>query len=250
MAAPQTRMLSCASLTDFPNDIGAIRDLATMQWIRPVRFREAIEHLHANEGVSTFIEVGPSSHLTSFIEDTLRKRDFLAVATNDRRRSGLDQFLRSIGQLWTRGMSVDFTAMFRHRAISAVDPFATKPPEKAANRHRIVLNLQMPEMTLSDPIVAELRELTTRGRKSPTPQSANAEVSIPATPLQGIQTSAVQPGEVGASPTKEASREAYTPVAADLLFAHENLMREFLASQERTIDAVVASQLASQSREP
>ncbi len=57
---------------------GARRDPRTRG--QPVVFQRALPRgdpaPHENENVRTFVEVGPSNHLTSFVEDTLRKRTF------------------------------------------------------------------------------------------------------------------------------------------------------------------------------
>jgi acyl transferase domain-containing protein len=145
LSAPTKRLFSCSSLAEFPSDPDAIRKVAILQWYRGVRFRETIEHLYESEGVRVFVEVGPSSYLTAFIEDTLRKRDFLAVASNDRTRPGLEQLQRMLGRLWCQGFDIDFSPLYRHRSV---DPFDLNDGGGIRGRSRRtnkVLDLNMPK---------------------------------------------------------------------------------------------------------
>ncbi len=217
ITAPKFPLFSCASLGFFPGEPGAIRELAASQWFSSVRFREAILHLYENENVRTFVEVGPGNHLTSFIEDTLRKKEFLAVASNERTRPGLEQLLRMLGQLWCRGTSVDFAPLFRHRAIT---PFAEPPPKKISRTNR-VLEVYMPIMSLDDDIVRDVR--------------AQVGLTRPAA-SNGVPRPAGMPGPASLPPPPAATGWAATDAA---MIAHEQLMQEFLASQQRGIEALL-----------
>ncbi len=157
VSAPTKRLFSCSSLTEFPSDPDAIREMATLQWYRRVRFREAIEHLYEREGVRVFVEVGPSSYLTAFIEDTLRKREFLAVASNDRTRSGLEQLQRMLGRLWCQGFDIDFSPLYRYRRVEPFDFNDDGGARERPSRTNKVLNLNMPNMILPDDLARELR---------------------------------------------------------------------------------------------
>jgi acyl transferase domain-containing protein len=230
ITAPEHPLFSCASLGMFPSEPGAIRELAASQWFSSVRFREAILHLHEKENVRTFVEVGPSNHLTSFIEDTLRKKDFFAVASNERTRPGLEQLQRMLGQLWCRGFSVDFTPFFRHRAIR---PFAEPPPKKVSRTNR-VLETYMPVMSLDDSLVQEVRAQVglggaTNGAPRPAPASATAPSPVAA---------AVPSTQLAAPAVSAPALGGWTATDAAMI-AHEQLMQEFLASQRRSIEALL-----------
>ncbi len=219
ISAPTKRLFSCSSLSDFPSDPEAIHQTATLQWYRPVRFREAIEHLYENEGVRVFVEVGPSSYLTAFIEDTLRKRAFLAVASNDRIRPGLEQLQRMLGRLWCQGFEIDFSPLYRYRRIEPFD-FSDGGGNRArSSRTNKVLNLNMPNMILPDDLARELRE---KAKFADTGQNQEAITST--------------------LPQYKAPRGSVTAPrdsAAEALIAHEQLMQEFLASQQRCIEALL-----------
>ena len=220
ITAPELPLFSCASLGMFPSDPGAIRELAASQWFSSVRFREAILHLYEKEDVRIFVEVGPSNHLTSFIEDTLRKRDFFAVASNERTRPGLEQLQRLLAQLWCRGMAVDFAPLFRHRAIT---PFAEPPPKKVSRTNRL-LEVTMPIMSLADDLVSEVRTRAGLDRPAGGP---------PARPVVSVAPPAGPPAAAPSGPPPPWA-------AADAaMIAHEQLMQEFLAGQQRSMEALL-----------
>ena len=111
--APKHKLISCASLGAFPADPDGVRDFPSANGERPSAFRETIERLYDEEGVRFFIEIGPSAHLTGFVEDTLRKREFLALASNEKTRPALEQIQRLLAQLWCRGFALDFSPLYR-----------------------------------------------------------------------------------------------------------------------------------------
>lgn len=195
---PVHPLISCANLVRFPDAPAEIRSLSASQWCLPVRFRETIERLFDEEGVRFFIEIGPSAVLTAFVEDTLRKRDFVAVATNDRARPGLEHLQRTLGQLWCRGLDIDFKRFYLRRPPFV---FPSPAPMRPASKANKPLNLLLPRMQLDDEVVAEIRS-----RHRP---------SVP---------------DSGASPLP----------AAGVIAAHEQLMQEFLASQQRMIEGLLA----------
>jgi acyl transferase domain-containing protein len=95
--------LTCSAIPLFP---AAIRDNMAAQWTSSVRFREAVEALYA-EGVRAFIEVGPGSKLTAFVEDTLRGRPHLAASTSSAHRDDLSQLQLLLAALHAHGVAVD-----------------------------------------------------------------------------------------------------------------------------------------------
>jgi acyl transferase domain-containing protein len=103
-------LYSCVTAAPFPEDPLEIRRLVELQWVRPVRFRETIEKLYA-QGIRCFVEIGPASHLTSFIHNTLRGRQHVALATNHKSRRGLQQLLQALGHLFVLGHDLELDAL-------------------------------------------------------------------------------------------------------------------------------------------
>jgi acyl transferase domain-containing protein len=50
------------------------------------------------------------------VNDILAGRDYVAVATNQRKRPGVDQFLMVLGQLWVNRKPVALGKLFEQRA--------------------------------------------------------------------------------------------------------------------------------------
>lgn len=85
---------------------------STAHWTRhvrqPVRFADAVDELQ-NEGVSAFVEVGPSAVLSTHVPGS--------IATS----SQVNKLLDTLGQLWVRGVPVDWRAVFKGTEANRVD---------------------------------------------------------------------------------------------------------------------------------
>ena len=154
-----TPVVSCATCEIFPTDPAQIRALAAQQWCLRVRFRETVEYLYGL-GVRAFVEVGPSSNLTSFVEDTLRGRDVLAVASNSRRRRGLEQFQTCLARLFVQGCNLDLAALYQHRSPLSASELARGPGAAL----KPTLKLELPRLQLAGPLLEKIR-----GRALPVP---------------------------------------------------------------------------------
>ena len=120
LRAPRVPLYSCASTRLFPGTAAAVRKLAAAQWSQPVRFRETIEQMVA-DGVDCFVEVGPSGNLTAFVNDIPAGRAQTAIASNLRRRDGVEQLLTVLAQLYASGRRVRLDSLFAGRRIARVD---------------------------------------------------------------------------------------------------------------------------------
>ncbi|MET8993507.1 acyltransferase domain-containing protein, partial [Nonomuraea wenchangensis] len=76
---------------------------------RPVRFADTITTLR-EQGVSCFIEAGPDAQLTPMIEHDHDGEEPSVVALLRRDRDETTQLVTALGQAWTCGTSVDWTA--------------------------------------------------------------------------------------------------------------------------------------------
>lgn len=85
---------------------------STAHWTRhvrqPVRFADAVTNLQ-KEGVSAFVEVGPSAVLSTHVPGS--------IATS----SQVNKLLDTLGQLWVRGGQVDWRAVFKGTEANRVD---------------------------------------------------------------------------------------------------------------------------------
>jgi acyl transferase domain-containing protein len=105
IASPRSTLWSATTCAPYPEDPEAIRELAILHLVHPVRFRELVELLHA-EGTRVFLQAGAGS-LVHFVEDTLRGRPHLAVAANVKERPGMDQLARVAAALFVEGAKLD-----------------------------------------------------------------------------------------------------------------------------------------------
>lgn len=115
IVSPRIPVYSCATAQSHQNDPEEIRRLAVEQWCRPVRFRETIDAMYA-DGVRIFVEVGPKGNLTSFVDDILQNRRYLAMPSNVSHRSGITQINYLIGLLAAHGVHMRLDYLYVHRA--------------------------------------------------------------------------------------------------------------------------------------
>ncbi|KAK7697556.1 polyketide synthetase [Diaporthe eres] len=121
---------------------------STAHWIRhvrqPVRFADAVSQLQ-KEGVSAFVEVGPSAVLSTHVAGSI------AIS------SQVNKLLDTLGRLWVRGVQVDWRAVFRGTEANRVDlpvyafqrrrywldppkPAAVQPEDTGSLGHGILLH--------------------------------------------------------------------------------------------------------------
>ncbi|MFC7994315.1 type I polyketide synthase [Streptomyces pilosus] len=135
-----------AALPVVSNVTGRLAEAGELQhpeyWVRhvreTVRYHDGIQALEA-EGVRTFVEVGPQAVLAGLGCG----EDAVFVATQRRDRPELQQVLTALGELHTRGATVDWEAFFAGRGARTVDL-----PTYAFQRERFWLDVALP---LGDP---------------------------------------------------------------------------------------------------
>jgi acyl transferase domain-containing protein len=111
---PPLDVYSCVTAQPFPKTIEGIRTLLVEQWANPVRFRETIEAMYA-DGVRIFVEVGPKGNLTSFVEDTLGRRNYVAVASNGTNMSDITHLNHMLGLLAAHGVPMKLDHLYARR---------------------------------------------------------------------------------------------------------------------------------------
>jgi malonyl CoA-acyl carrier protein transacylase len=108
---PETPLYCCSTGARFPDDPAAVRELAIDHWVSPVEFVRMIEAMYA-DGIRIFVEAGPRGNLTTFVEDILRGRPYLAIPANVPRKSGPTQINHLIGQLLVHHVPLDIEPLF------------------------------------------------------------------------------------------------------------------------------------------
>ncbi|HEX04741.1 MAG TPA: 4'-phosphopantetheinyl transferase superfamily protein, partial [Bacteroidetes bacterium] len=124
-AKGDTKLFSATKGDYYPDDLKTIQQWCTDLWHEPVMFRSAIERLY-EDGVRYFIEVGTSSSLTGFVNDTLMGKDFVAVASDNMRKGDVEQIDTLLAQLYMNGRYPRFEGLYEHREVEQVP---TRPSE-------------------------------------------------------------------------------------------------------------------------
>lgn len=148
LSAPTVDIYSCATAAPYPADALEFREQAVAQWTRPVRFRETIEAMY-EAGARVFVEVGPRGNLTSFVENTLRGRLAVAVATNTLQRTGLAQLNHAVGLLAALGLAVRTEYLYYSRAPRRVSLQRHNAAERTASAGSVTLSLRLPRLHLA-----------------------------------------------------------------------------------------------------
>jgi len=148
ISAPTVDIYSCANAAPYPAAAHEFREVAVAQWTRPVRFRETIEAMY-EAGARVFVEVGPRGNLTGFVENTLRGRPALAVATNTLQRTGLAQLNHAVGLLAAQAVTVRTECLYTRRATRRVSLQRGDAGERAADAGSIKLSLRLPRLRLA-----------------------------------------------------------------------------------------------------
>ncbi|MCP4875291.1 MAG: acyltransferase domain-containing protein [Gammaproteobacteria bacterium] len=178
---PRVPMYSCLSAERVPDDIAEIRRLAVLQWARPVRFRETIENMY-REGVRIFIEIGPSSNLTGFVNDILNGKKVIAVATNKQRGSGITQLHQTIGHLFASGVEMQLDPLYEPRRASVLDLNSTQENSASAAKE-MVLRLGLPRLTLGQDRAEIVRRFETGNGGIPRGEAHNPPKTSEIVPL-------------------------------------------------------------------
>ncbi len=216
LGAAPVELYSCATAAPYPSDPEAIRELAATQWTRPVRFRETVEAMYAAD-VRIFVEVGPRGNLTAFVDDILRGRPSLAVASNLPNRSGVTQLNHLVALLAAQHVPLNLEYLYARRAPQHLS-FEADPARGSTNnldRGAMSLSLRLPSLHLSS-----------NGTVLPAPPTAK-----PAQPLSPPTPAAL--GLPVASPAQLSPR-------AQVLSEYLNTMDRFLATQQAVMQTFLS----------
>ncbi|HXU11423.1 MAG TPA: acyltransferase domain-containing protein, partial [Candidatus Binatia bacterium] len=232
-AAPAIPLYSCATAGPAGTDPAEIRRLALEQWMKPVRFRETIEAMHA-AGTRIFVEVGPRGNLTAFVEDTLRGRPHLAVAANLKSRSGTLQLHHLLALLAAHGVPLTLESLYEDRGARRLPEEAVREgkPLPAKPDRSMPLLLDLPRLHLEDDVVRAV--------------AARAQAAAPAELPARVQAAPVAEPARLAEPAAEAHRpaparaRATSPERSAAMSEYLRNMDTFLTIQREMMQAVLA----------
>jgi acyl transferase domain-containing protein len=248
-------LYSCATTELYPSERQAGGTLAIQQWSLPVRFREMIEKLY-DQGVRTFIEVGAGSNLTAFVDNTLKGRDYLAIASNTPKKSALKQIYHLLAKLFVQGGQLNFATLYQHRNVRELN---LDMPIASGSKPSPVLNLLLPRLILDPAFVASIEPKLSP--PLPSNPSANPLPAItPETPplspslvfdraltphRESPLSEAPVPQPEEFAPDPNLTAVAFLPQEdfhAAILQGHFQLMQEFLANQGKVASKIFSGQ--------
>jgi acyl transferase domain-containing protein/phosphopantetheinyl transferase len=139
---PQVDLYSCVTTERYPDDPDAIRQLAAVQWASTVRFRETTDAMY-RDGVRIFVEIGPKSNLSGFVDDVLRGKPHISIPSNVQHRSGILQLHHMLGQLIAHGVNPNLTPLYDRRDPKTFD--APVKPKRTMILRSGIQPIRLPE---------------------------------------------------------------------------------------------------------
>ena len=109
---PNIPVFANASGQPYPLDVAGVRSLLSDQLARPVMFVDEIRHMY-DQGVRTFVEIGPKNVLTGLVGNILSGKAVQAIAADalgTRGGSGMADIARVLALLAILGHAVDLAA--------------------------------------------------------------------------------------------------------------------------------------------
>ena len=213
--------------TKYPSTPGAARKVLAKQLASPVDFVQCVKAMF-DDGVRTFVEVGPGRRLSGLIREILTDEEITVVAVDasSGQRPGLVDLARMLAQLAAAGHAV---------ALDRWDEGALE-----ACRHELAR--EKPALTVK---ISGANHVTERPKRAP-----RAAASTPVAATTAPAGSALPTPESGATVTSdprvlaEAMRASQASLAALVRLQEQTaeVHRQFLESQERTIQAIIQHQ--------
>ncbi|MFQ5737874.1 MAG: beta-ketoacyl synthase N-terminal-like domain-containing protein [Acidobacteriota bacterium] len=188
---------SCTTTKPYPSDLDKIQDIALRHWMRPVRFRETVESMYADEGVRIFLEVGPRGNLTAFVDDVLASQPHLAVASNLLSRSGITQLNHALALLAAHGLPMRLDYLYQRRSPRRLSLESGPLPvrEKTTFNKKVELGLPLLTLDPGSPLLESMRKGVSRTSSFPDPAPLSPSLPSASGPSaqRGEQKVAFQP---------------------------------------------------------
>ncbi len=229
LRAPVVPAYSCVTADLYPSDTKEIQKLAAAQWSQPVRFRETVERMY-RAGIRTFVEVGPASNLTAFVEDILRGRSCLTVPSDIAGRSGMVQIQYLVAQLFVAGVPMQLDELYARREPRKIslDPAEEPSPSPTSG---VPLCLRLPGLHLSSRSGGDTYEK---------PKNSSLPVN-----LQRPEVNAAIPPLAAAPDSRTEAMEGFFQNTLKMLEVEREVMTRFLASQRSDCDLPLPDKIAA-----
>ncbi|MEM1350139.1 MAG: acyltransferase domain-containing protein, partial [Myxococcota bacterium] len=187
--APKIPVYANTQAAPYTADADAVREGLADQIRSSVRFVEQIEAMH-EAGVRTFVEVGPRAVLTNLVERILGDREYTAIHTDRRGKHGVSTLFRALGQLFTRGVALDFAPLWESTR-PVVDPRTVKKSPFTLKLNGANYDKPAPISPIPTKPRPEPRAIAAAAPKATTPSAPAAPskvAPVPASPTRVPQT--------------------------------------------------------------
>ncbi|MBE7384597.1 MAG: acyltransferase domain-containing protein [Leptolyngbya sp. SIO1E4] len=123
----RTQIPAYANVTasQYPDDPTEQKQLLAQQLVSPVRFRDMVEAM-LDDGITTFLEVGPGDALTKMVRSCAGDRPVHALCCDRKKQPSLTVFWEAVGRLAILGHPLDFHKLWEGFAVED----ASQPPPK------------------------------------------------------------------------------------------------------------------------
>lgn len=125
--APKVTTYANQTASPYKVPVAKLANTIATQLAHPVRFREIVEAMY-EDGVRTFVEVGPGNVLTNLVGHVLGDQPHQAVALDNKSIDSSVQFLNTIGALCVSGFDLEVAGLF---AATPAEPIAEAAPKHA-----------------------------------------------------------------------------------------------------------------------
>jgi len=233
---PWIPVYSCSTTEVFPEEPGAIVEVAARHWMSCVRFQKTIQKMH-EQGFRIFVDVGPRGNLCAFVGDVLSDAPHLALALNRSQRSDLVQLLRTLGVLAAQGVPLRVDHLHERWGSRVIDFRETSGSAAGRRSMSVQLAIHLPRMkaegmTLGPPGAVAPAHPT---RVEAAPASPPAVHAAPAPP-PAMHAAPAPPPAVHATP---ASSSASDEAAAAVMVSYMETMEQFLAMQGEVLGSLL-----------
>jgi acyl transferase domain-containing protein/phosphopantetheinyl transferase (holo-ACP synthase) len=182
LSAHTVEVYSCTTASPYPKDPARILQLGVEHWMRRVEFRKTVEAMY-EAGARIFVEVGPGGILTAFVDDILRGRPYLAVASNVLRRSGITQLNHLVAMLASQRIPINLEYLYKRRAPQRLSLDAAADSSTGGPKAPGIVDLAL----LGTPTLKPPRRLLEERAVQPDASTGTARLATiqPASPVNG-----------------------------------------------------------------
>jgi len=252
IVSPKVEIFSCMTAQPMPSNPKEVRELAVRQWAQKVRFQETVESMY-DAGVRLFVEVGPKSNLTSFVNDILRGKPHLAVASNVHHRSSITQLNQALGLLVAHGIPMHLDYLYKRRMPRELNLKKAKTTryDQEHRKSDVTLSLALPTLSLrteevigseagqEEQIFPKSSERAELGNRPSIPSMRSAAPSDQDN--RSVKRKAVDE-PYSASPREDDTAFRPTSLKAHVIQEYLRTMESFLDLQQRVMETYLAQE--------